>query len=198
MKEVGARLTALAQQLLRNCVGHVMALLDRLDDLQTCTLVSYRPAPQGPGLLMSPSHGLGQSADCRGRLVAREIGGRQLVPPVAANPRARAGVQRPGGIPLGRVDEAQRHLLSDDVNGHFQVTVIAYDDSSVHGAAEDVDEHVTCDIDVAALLFAPRDGGHERRKGDVGPLGVSNHEGPVRLSENGSAAAICGRGSTRR
>ena len=33
----------------------VMVLLACLDDLQTCTLVSYRPAPQGPGLLMSPS-----------------------------------------------------------------------------------------------------------------------------------------------
>ncbi|WP_344065501.1 hypothetical protein [Nostocoides vanveenii] len=47
-------------------------------------------------------------------------------------------------------------MLSDHVNGHLQVTVIAHDEGSFHGTAEDVDEHVTCDVDVAAFLFTPR------------------------------------------
>lgn len=38
-----------------------MALLAQLDDLQTCTLALYRPAPQGPGFLYAPTDGFVES-----------------------------------------------------------------------------------------------------------------------------------------
>lgn len=158
-----------------------------------CTLSAYRPAPQGPGLFMSPSDGSAEPTDRRRHLVPREVCGCELVPPVTTDPGARASVQSPGGISLGRVDESQRNMLSDNINGHLQVAVVAHDDGSVHVPAQNVDEHVTCDVDIAALLFAPRHRCHERRTSDVGPLGVSNHDGPVGLGEDGASAAIgCG------
>ena len=104
--------------------------------------------------------------------MSREVCGRELVPPVAADPGRGVSVQSPADRP-GRVDGSERHVLSDNVNRHLQVTVIAHDDGSVHGAAQDVDEHVVCDVDVAPSLHAARREAMKVAWATSDPLGVS-------------------------
>ena len=142
-----------------------------------CRVAPYRPAPLGPGFFVSPADRSAESA-YRGRhLVVREIRSRELVPPVGADSSRGVSVESPRGIALRRVDQPQRHVLTDNVNGHLEVTVIADDDGSVDVAAEDVDQHVTCDVDIAALLFAPCDGGHEGRMGTSDPCALRTIRG---------------------
>ena len=91
-----------------------------------------------------------------------------------AGPHRGRCVQGSCGVALGRVDQTDRRMVSGDLDGELQVTVVADHYCGVDGTGKHVDEKVSRDVHVAALLLPSGNGRHESGVGDIAPGVVSD------------------------
>ncbi len=130
-------------------------------------------------------------AACRIReLVGNEVPRFKLSPEVAASPSCHLSTQCSCCLAGRRVDQSDGHMCARPLDWEPQVGIVRNDQGCIDYAAEDVQEQVRSDVDIAALLFPVGDRNHEAGISNCLSCSVLDHYGPVRRDQLWSSLGV--------